>query len=102
MGEAVDRSDLEVRLRWLTLTVVVAFGAALLAGTVLHLASPGSPLSVRFLQTGLVLLMTAPAVRILIAVAERIRRQDWPFVVMTLVVIFELAFVLWRAAAATS
>ena len=99
MREAVDAADLEVRLRWLTLTVVVSFGVALLAGMVLHLASPGSALSVRFLQTGLVLLMTAPALRILIAVAERIRRQDWPFVLMTLVVILELAIVLWRAAA---
>ena len=101
MRETVDAADLEVRLRWLTLTVVVSFGVALLAGMVLHLASPGSALSVRFLQTGLVLLMTAPAVRILIAVAERIRRQDWPFVLMTLVVILELAIVLWRAAAAS-
>ena len=101
MREALDAADLEVRLRWLTLTVVVSFGVALLAGMVLHLASPGSALSVRFLQTGLVLLMTAPAVRVLIAVAERIRRQDWPFVLMTLVVILELAFVLWRAAAAS-
>jgi hypothetical protein len=101
MREALDAADLEVRLRWLTLTVVVSFGVALLAGMVLHLASPGSALSVRFLQTGLVLLMTAPAVRILIAVAERIRRQDWPFVLMTLVVILELAIVLWRAAAAS-
>ena len=98
MREAVDAADLEVRLRWLTLTVVVSFGVALLAGMVLHLASPGSALSVRFLQMGLVLLMTAPALRILIAVAERIRRQDWPFVLMTLVVILELAIVLWRAA----
>ena len=101
MREVVDAADLEVRLRWLTLTVVVSFGVALLAGMVLHLASPGSALSVRFLQAGLVLLMTAPAVRILIAVAERIRRQDWPFVLMTLVVILELAIVLWRAAAAS-
>ncbi len=99
MREAVDIGDLDMRLRWLTLTVVAAFGVALLAGTILHLASPGSVLSVRFLHAGLVLLMAAPAVRILLAVAERIRRQDWPFVMMTLVVILELAIVLWRAAA---
>jgi len=99
MRDAVANADLEVRLRWLTVTVVAAFGMALLAGAILHLASPGSALSVRFLQTGLVLLMTAPALRILIAVAERIRRQDWPFVVMTVVVVLELAIVLWRAAA---
>ena len=98
MREAIDRNDLEVRLRWLTLAVVISFGGALLAGTILHLVSPGSALSRTFLQTGLVMLMFAPAVRILIAVAERLRRQDWPFVVMTLVVVVELSIVLWRAA----
>lgn len=98
MREAIHGHDLEVRFRWLTLAVVLSFGGALLAGTMLHLASPGSALSRTFLQAGLVLLMCAPAVRILIAVAERLRRQDWPFVVMTLVVVAELAIVLWRAA----
>ena len=101
MREAIDRADVEVRLRWLTLTVVVSFSVALVAGTVLHLASPGSAVSMSFLQIGLVLLMAAPAVRILIAVAERLRRQDWPFVVMTLVVVLELVIVLWRAAASS-
>ena len=58
-------------------------------------------MSIALLHTGLVLLMTSPAVRILIAVAERIRRQDWPFVLMTVVVVLELAIVLWRAATKT-
>ena len=97
MREAIERADLEVRLRWLTVTVVVSFGLALLAGMIAHLVSPGSALSIALLQTGLVLLMSAPAVRILIAVAERIRRQDWPFVLMTVAIVLELAIVLWRA-----
>ena len=97
MREAIENADLELRLRWLTVTVVVSFGVALLAGMILHLVSPGSAPSIALLQTGLVLLMTAPAVRILIAVAERIRRQDWPFVLMTVVIVLELAIVLWRA-----
>ena len=101
MRDAVTDVDLELRLRWLTVTVVVAFGVALLTGSILHLVSPGSAWSVTCLQTGLVLLMIAPALRILVAVAERIRRQDWPFVLMTAVVILELAIVLWRAATKT-
>ena len=32
MREAIERADLEQRLRWLTVTVVVSFGVALLAG----------------------------------------------------------------------
>ena len=99
MREGAATADLELRLRWLTVTVVAAFGIALLAGTVLSLVSPGSLVALKFFQTGLVLLMAAPAVRILIAVAERIRRHDWTFVVMTLVVLVELSIVLWRAAA---
>ena len=91
--------DIEIRLRWVTGTLVVLFGAFLLTGMVFHLLSPGSALSVRLLEVGIILLMAAPAVRILIAVAERVRRSDWPFVVMTLVVVLELAIVLWRAAA---
>lgn len=98
MRDAIGRNDLEVRFRWLTLAVVLLFGGALLTGAILHLVSPNSALSRTLLQAGLIMLMSAPAVRILIAVAERVRRQDWPFVVMTLVVIAELAIVLWRAA----
>jgi maltodextrin utilization protein YvdJ len=99
MPDGAATADLELRLRWLTVTVVASFGIALLAGTVLSLVSPGSLVALRCFQTGLVLLMAAPAVRILIAVAERIRRQDWTFVLMTLVVLVELSIVLWRAAA---
>lgn len=90
--------DLDVRLRWLALATVWLFALALSAGMVLHLVRPGSRLATGLLDGGLVLLMAAPAVRILVAVAERVRRRDWPFVLMTLAVVIELAIVLWRAA----
>lgn len=91
-------ADLEGRFGWLSTALVMLFGSALSAGLVLHLVAPESLLSVRLVETGLVLLMAAPALRILVAVAERIRRRDWPFVIMTAVVVLELAIVLWRAA----
>jgi hypothetical protein len=91
-------ADLDERLLWVSRTNVVLFGAAMAAGLVLHLASPYGVLSVRLLQAGLVLLMAAPALRILIAVVERIRRGDWVFVLMTAIVVVELGIVLWRAA----
>jgi uncharacterized membrane protein len=91
-------ADLDDRFLWVSRANVMLFGAAMLAGLVLHLASPHSVLSVRLLQAGLVLLMAAPALRILIAVAERIRRRDWVFVLMTVIVVIELGIVLWRAA----
>lgn len=90
--------DLEARFRWLSIAIVGTFAVALSAGLVLHLASPRAPLSISLLQAGLIALMVAPAVRILVAVAERVRRRDWPFVLMTVIVVAELAIVLWRAA----
>lgn len=94
-----DGISLEVRFRWLSIGAVVLFGVALTAGMVLHLAAPGSHTSTRFLQVGLLALMAAPGVRIVIAVAERIRTRDWPFVLLALTVVIELAIVLWRASA---
>ena len=95
MSEGIS---LEVRFRWASITAVVLFAVALTAGMVLHLASPGSVISTRLLQAGLLALMAAPGVRILIAVAERIRTRDWSFVLLALIVVIELAIVLWRAA----
>ena len=92
-----DGISLEVRFRWLSIASVVLFGVALSAGMVLHLAAPDSIVSARVLQVGLVALMAAPGVRIVIAVAERIRTRDWPFVLLALTVVIELAIVLWRA-----
>jgi len=91
------RANLEVRFRWVSVTSVALFAIALVAGMVLHIVSPGSPVSVGVLRAGLVALMAAPGVRIAIAVAERVRRRDWSFVLMTMVVVIELAIVLWRA-----
>ncbi|MEX1127348.1 MAG: DUF1634 domain-containing protein [Vicinamibacterales bacterium] len=91
-------TDLDERFLWVSRANVMLFGAAMVAGLVLHLASPYGVLSVRLLQAGLVLLMAAPALRILTAVAERIRRRDWVFVLMTAIVVVELGIVLWRAA----
>jgi hypothetical protein len=90
--------DIEVRLRWVSITTVALFAAALTGGMILYLFLPESAVSARLIEAGLVLLMAAPAVRILIAVAERLRRHDWTFVAMTLIVAIELAIVLWRAA----
>ena len=91
------RADLEVRFRWVSVTSVALFAIALVLGMILHIFSPGSPVSVGMLQAGLVALMAAPGVRIVVAVAERVRRRDWSFVLMTMVVVIELAIVLWRA-----
>lgn len=90
--------DLEVRYQWVSLAAVVAFGLALASGLLLYLLRPDSRAAQMLLQAGLVLLMLSPAVRLLVAVAERIRRRDWSFVLMTALVVVELGIVMWRAA----
>ncbi|HJR61662.1 MAG TPA: DUF1634 domain-containing protein [Vicinamibacterales bacterium] len=90
--------DLEVRYRWLLLGSVILFGVAFAFGLILYVLDEGSAASLLWLQTGLVLLMASPAVRMLVASVERIRRRDWTFLALTAVVVAELALVLWRAA----
>jgi hypothetical protein len=96
----VSRSeDLELRYRGLTAAPVVLFGLALAVGLVLYLFSPSSRLAAAALNAGLVLLIASPAARMAVAVAERIRRGDWTFVIMTVVIALELLVVMWRAGA---
>lgn len=94
--------DLEVRFGWVGMTAVIAFGALLMTGLVLHLFDSGGTASRGMLAAGLVTLMLAPGVRLTIAVAERVRRREWSFVVMAAIVALELAIVMWRAAAKLS
>jgi hypothetical protein len=93
----VTSQDLETRFNWVSLVLVTLFGVAFAAGLILHVQRPGSPEAMFVLQAGLVLLMASPATRLLIALAERIRRRDRTFVLMTLIVAVELAIVMWRA-----
>lgn len=95
---AVMSGDLETRFRWVTAALIALFSVALGGGLALHMWEPGGPLSVAVLEAGLVLLMASPAVRLLIALAERLRRRDWLFVLMTMIIVVELAVVMWRAA----
>lgn len=93
-----EARDLEIRLRWIYKGTVALFATAFSAGLVLHVVQPGGAASDRLLQFGLVVLMLAPASRVLIAVAERVRRRDWTFVLLTVIVAVELAIVMFRAA----
>jgi len=90
--------DLELRFRWVSVAVVILFGAALAVGLVFHALDQDSSPARLLLQAGLLLLMAAPGVRMLVATAERLRRRDWTFLAMISIVIVELGIVLWRAA----
>lgn len=90
--------DLEARFRPLAVAAVLVLSAALTVGLLLYLLFPANRIALLALHTGLLILIASPGIRISIAAAERIRRRDWPFVWMTLVVVAELMVVLWRAA----
>jgi hypothetical protein len=90
--------DLEVRYRWMSIGSVILFGVAFAFGLILYVLDRGSAASLLWLQAGLLLLMASPAVRMLVAGAERVRRRDWTFLALTAAVIGELGVVLWRAA----
>ena len=92
-----DDPELEDRLLWLVKAMVVAGGLVLATGLLFHVLSSGTRITAVMLQAGLILLMATPALRILIAVADRIRRRDLQFVVVTLIVVFELTVTMWYA-----
>jgi hypothetical protein len=90
--------NMEARFRRLSIGIVFLSGAAFALGVILYAADQSSRVAALVLQAGLLLLMAAPGVRILVATAERLRRRDWTFLLMTAVVVMELAVVMWRAA----
>ena len=87
----------EHRYRWMSVAMVGLFAMAFAIGLGLHLTDPGGKGAMFALQAGLILLMVSPAVRMGVATAERLRKRDFAFAVMTLVVLLELAIVFWRA-----
>ena len=91
--------DLEARFNWISVALVALFGLAFGLGLLLHIRQPGSAEASFALHAGLILLMASPATRLLLALIERVRRRDWTFVLMTLIVAVELAIVMWRASA---
>lgn len=91
-------SDLENRFLWIVKAGLIASGVSLAAGLALHLYQGDQHTSRSLLALGLILLMTVPALRVLIATAERMRRRDWYFVIATIVVLVELSVTMWFAA----
>jgi uncharacterized membrane protein len=89
--------DLEIRHRWISISVVVLFSSAFALGLILYLLEPAAPAAMAAIHAGLLLLIASPAARMTVATAERIRRRDWLFLVMMLVIALELVVVLWRA-----
>lgn len=72
-------------------TVLLAGGLALIFLPDVLGASPYA------LHTGVVVLMGTPIMRVVVSVIEYARRRDWLFVVVTLIVLLELAASVFKA-----
>ena len=59
------------------LTGVLLSTAVLSSGLVWSLVAPASPVGRHLLNVGLIILMATPVVRVVLSVAEALRRRDW-------------------------
>jgi uncharacterized membrane protein len=69
---------------------IAATTVCLAAGLVLSLLGAGSQGQL-LLETGLVLLLATPVARVVVSVVDYAREGDWLFVVLTIVVLLQLA-----------
>lgn len=89
--------DLDDRYAWVVNISLIGSSLVLAVGLIVHTVLSHESLAQRILRAGLILLMATPALRIVIAVAERGGRRDVQFVIVTLIVVLELGLTLWYA-----
>lgn len=90
--------DLETAFHRVSVALVVLFSAAFSVGLTIYFIWPGSGAARVVLDAGLLLLIASPVARMSMATIARVRRRDWHFVLMVVVIALELALVLRRAA----
>jgi uncharacterized membrane protein len=76
---------------------VFASSVCLAAGLVLALAGSGTHTQGKLLAAGLLVLMATPAARVVVSVLTYVRRRDWLFAALTVVVLCELMASVWVA-----
>jgi len=69
---------------------VIASSACLAVGLLLSLATGGGPVAGLLLNTGIVVLLATPVARVIVSTAEYIVERDWPFAMLTTIVLLEL------------
>jgi uncharacterized membrane protein len=69
---------------------VFASSACLAVGLLLSLATGGGPVAAFLLNTGIVVLLATPVARVIVSTVEYIVERDWPFAVLTTIVLLEL------------
>jgi uncharacterized membrane protein len=69
----------------------IASSVCLAAGLVMMLTGVGGAAAQRVAETGLVVLIATPVVRVIISLVQYLRERDWLFVTMTAIVLLSLA-----------
>jgi hypothetical protein len=89
--------ELEARYSWVGLAGLALSALCLGIGLVLYLIQHQAPLAGVLLHAGLLILMATPALRVVITTADRLRRRDMTFVMVTVTVLLELVLAGWLA-----
>lgn len=69
----------------------IVSSALFAAGLVMTLLGLGEGLARTVLTLALLILLGTPAARVIVSVIEYVRERDWPFVIVTIIVLLALA-----------
>lgn len=86
-----DSLSLEIAVGSVLRLGVVASSICLGAGLVVALIGGERGLAGRLAAAGLIALLATPVARVVVSVVDYLRERDWLFVVLTLIVLLELA-----------
>jgi uncharacterized membrane protein len=90
MNQHSTDNSLETTLGRVLRAGVVASAAALTAGVIAAFTVGTGPLTTFLLMAGIVTLIATPVARVAISCIAYVRRHDWTFAVLTLIVLAEL------------
>ena len=89
-GHAAQDAKLERVIRTILKIGVAASGAFLAVGLVWSLTATGSATAAMLMTIGLMILMATPISRVAASVVEYTVQRDWPFVLLTRIVLLEI------------
>ena len=91
IGQAAQDARLEQVIRRILLVGVTTSSIFLAIGLAWSLASPASATAALLITIGLFILMGTPVTRVAASVVEYAVARDWPFVMLTSLVLLEIA-----------
>ena len=91
IGHAAQDAKLEQTIRTILVVGVTTSSMFLAVGLAWSFASPGSTIAATLMTVGLFILMGTPISRVAASVIEYAVERDWLFVVLTSIVLLEIA-----------